>query len=293
MTASTAQQSAQPGQAPRRLVDHIGPTLIVAHREDTTPLETALTQAGCRVTVLRQVHRPEYQDYARSYLCLLNHQQAWERAEQSAHPTLIVEADFVPVVNFGRLPVSFDPEDTDLGIAWLYTCAPQAYAITANGYAVGYSTAMVAYVITARSAAVLRQRAQEVTTDPGPYRYSPWDSGLAYYLQDRGFRNYVPFRNYGEHGGLPNPEHFQNRLSRTHRADVLYGPLSFRPSYACDTPSGQARFWRCWQGRGYGRGKGIARLLLGKYVRLPVLTSAQRPLPLASFALRRQLTLTL
>ena len=274
----------------QRLVDHIGQTFIIAFRENTEELRATLSCSGLTCDVLRQQHRPEYATYSRSFLCLLNHRSAWELASRATDPTLIVEADFVPVANFGQLPVSFNPDTPDLGIAWLYTCAPQVYRIDQAGYATGYSTSMVAYVVSPRSARFLMQVADDVAQDPGPRQYTPWDSGLEYALRDQGFVNYVPFRNYGEHGGLPNPEHRQNRLSPTHRADVLYGPLSFQPFYAQAAEMGRPSVWNYFQGRLYGRVKGLGRLALGKYLRVPVLKSAKQPLPLAWFALRRQLT---
>jgi hypothetical protein len=101
---------------------------------------------------------------------------------------------------------------------------------------------MVAYVITAKSARLLIALAAQVEKDPGPRTYSPWDSGIEYYLRDNGTRNYVPFRNYGEHGGRPNLEHQQNKLSKAHRADVLYGKLAFAPMYA--QVNGQINHWQ-------------------------------------------------
>ncbi|MEL7502044.1 MAG: LPS biosynthesis glycosyltransferase [Cyanobacteria bacterium J06554_6] len=264
------------------LTDCIGQTLILAYREETEQLESVLSKAGCRCSVLRQTHQPGYEAYSRSYLCLLNHRRAWEQALLSEQPTLIVEADFVPVKNFGALPPPFDPQDEKLGIAWLYTCAAQIYHITQAGYAKGYSTAMVAYVVTAQSAQQLIELADGVANDPGPTAYSPWDSGIEYFLRDRGLTNYVPWRNYGEHGGLPNPEHQQNRLSKAHRADVLYGPLAFTPGYAIATS--------VWKERAYARVKGLGRLLLNKYLRGPVLTQSEQPQALLKFALGRQLT---
>lgn len=282
---------------PLSTLTHIlGQVFILAYKEDTSTLEAALGKLGPPCAVLRQVHQPGYETYSRSYLCLLNHRAAWEQAAQSQGLTLVVEADFVPVRDMGNLPPSFDPENETLGLAWLYTCAPQVYRVEVGGdgkgYGVGYSTAMVAYVITPRSAQALLDYSDRITADPGPTAYSPWDSGLDYYLSDRGFTNYVPFRNYGEHGGISNPEHRrhkhrQRRLSGAHRADVLHGPLSFSPPYAQGDP------WAYYQGRCYGRIKGVARLLLGKYLRPPVLFSAERPLALAWFALRRQLTFRL
>ena len=263
-----------------RLVESIGQTLILAYKEPTEPLETALTQAGCHCKVLRQTHQPGYTTYSRSFLCLLNHQQAWQLAAQSAQPTLIVEADFVPVLNFGQLPVPFDSQDKKFGLAWLYTCAAQAYSLTPAGYALGYSTSMVAYVLSPPAAQLLLQLAAEVAQNPGPTAYTPWDSGIEYYLRDRGLNNYVPFRNYGEHGGKPNPEHQQNRLSKAHRADVLYGPLAFTPVYTAVEANVRLK----------ARLKGIGRLLLGKYLRPPVFLSSDRPWPLLRFVLSRHLT---
>lgn len=266
----------------RFLVDSIGQTFILAYQENTEQLARFLSQAGGHVEVLRQLHRSEYKQYSRSYLCLLNHRKAWERALLSDRPTLIVEADFVPVANFAKLPPPYDPVDKNLGVAWLYTCAPQIYHITESGHAQGYSTSMVAYVITKKSAWRLIELAESVKATPGPETYTPWDSGIDYYLRDRNFHNYVPWRNYGEHGGLPNPEHRQNNLSTTHRADVLYGPLAFEPPYG-----------NVLQERTYGRIKGLGRLLLNKYLRGPVLSNSDQPKKLLKFAIGRQLTLRL
>ncbi|MEM7063591.1 MAG: LPS biosynthesis glycosyltransferase [Cyanobacteria bacterium P01_B01_bin.77] len=266
----------------KTLVDCLGTTFILAYQEQTQTLSSFLCQAGCQVEVLRQVHRPDYKTYSRSYLCLLNHRQAWERALRSHQPTLIVEADFVPVANFGQLPPPYDPKDEHLGIAWLYTCASQIYHITDSGYAEGYSTAMVAYVVTQASAKQLIALADSIKAEPGPETYTPWDSGIEYYLRDRNFHNYVPWRNYGEHGGIPNPEHRQNNLSTTHRADVLYGPLAFVPPYGDVIKE-----------RAYGRIKGLGRLMLNKYLRGPVLRDSSHPGRLLQFAIGRQLTLRL
>lgn len=264
------------------LVDSIDKTFVLAYQENTEQLKSFLKKTGCQVEVLRQVHRAEYKTYSRSYLCLLSHRKAWERALLSDQPTLIVEADFVPVANFGQLSPPFDPTDEQLGIAWLYTCAPQIYTITEKGYAEGYSTSMVAYVVTQQSAWKLIELAEQVKVDSGPETYTPWDSGIEYYLRDRNFHNYVPWRNYGEHGGIPNPEHRQNNLSTTHRADVLYGPLAFEPPYGQPLKE-----------RAYGRIKGLGRLLLNKYLRGPVLRDSEHPMRLLKFAIGRQLTLRL
>ncbi|MEM8503536.1 MAG: LPS biosynthesis glycosyltransferase [Cyanobacteria bacterium P01_D01_bin.1] len=289
----------------QKLLECIGQTLIVAYKESTVQLTQTLTQAGYTCSVLRQIHQPGYEAYSSSFLCLLNHRSAWEKALRSPQPTLIVEADFVPIKNFAELPPPFDPLDTDMGIAWLYTCASQIYNVseinrTAKGadisaqefslrFAQGYSTAMVAYVITAKSAATLLDLAAQIERSPGPKAYSPWDSGIEYFLRNAGFHNYVPFRNYGEHGGLPNPEHRQNKLSRTHRADVLYGELAFPPLYAY--MNGQVNRWQWWKVRAYARLKGCGRLLLNRYLRAEVVRRSKQGWALIKFAIARHLTL--
>ncbi len=296
-----------------QLIDCIDQTFVIAYKEPTEQLTCVLEQFGCDCTVLRQVHQPGYETYSPSYLCLLNHRSAWELALRSQKPTLIVEADFVPVSNFTQLPPPFDPADPDLGIAWLYTCASQIYNVTDSasafasspsssptsssptssspscGWAQGYSTAMVAYVVTAKSARLLIDLAAQVEKDPGPRSYSPWDSGIEYYLRDFKLHNYVPFRNYGEHGGLPNPEHGKNKLSKAHRADVLYGKLAFAPMYAA--ADGNVRRWDWLKVRAYARIKGLGRLLLMKYLRGEVIRKSQQPGRLIRFAIARHLTL--
>ncbi|MGC1306027.1 MAG: LPS biosynthesis glycosyltransferase [Phormidesmis sp.] len=273
------------------LVDCIDQTFIIAYKEATEQLTDALTAAGCNCTVLRQVHQPGYETYSPSFLCLLNHRSAWELALRATKPTLIVEADFVPVKNFAALPPPFNPDDSAMGIAWLYTCAAQIYNVstTQSGtFAQGYSTSMVAYVITPNSARLLIDLAAQVEKDPGPRAYSVWDSGIEYYLRDRHLHNYVPFRNYGEHGGLPNPEHKQNKLSKAHRADVLYGALAFAPMYACASGSVNRGLWV--KERVYGRIKGLGRLLLLKYLRREVVKKSAQGGKLVRYAIARHLT---
>ncbi len=288
-----------------KLVDRIDQTFVIAYKEPTEQLVETLSGQGCRCTVLRQVHQPGYETYSPSFLCLLNHRNAWELALRSRKPTLIVEADFVPVKNFAELPPPFDPDDVEMGIAWLYTCAAQVYTVSeqseAGQFAQGYSTSMVAYVITAQSARLLIELAAQVEREPGPRAYSAWDSGIEYYLRDRGLRNYVPFRNYGEHGGRPNPEHGQNQLSKAHRADVLYGKLAFAPMYAQSSDlmsdqitgqlSGQINRWAWMKGRAYGRIKGLGRLVLMKYLRGEVIQKSAQSKALVGWAIARHLTL--
>ncbi|NEQ97146.1 MAG: LPS biosynthesis glycosyltransferase [Cyanothece sp. SIO2G6] len=276
-------------------------TLIVACKEDTQKLETALEREALKSEVLRQVHQPQYQTYSRSYLCLLNHCEAWKRASQVQGLTLVLEADFVPVKNMGMLPLPMNPDQADVGIAWLYTCAPQLYSVSAEGHAQGFSTSMVAYLLTPAGAIALLEMANHIHQSPGPCVYTSWDSEICDFLRKRQLKTFIPLRNYGEHGGRPNPEHQQHGLSVEHRADVLFGPLAFTPQYAqpnsasvADSPRSWlltlGSQWRFLRTRLKARVKGLGRLLLGKFLRLKVARGSSVPTWLLWFAIRRQLS---
>jgi hypothetical protein len=97
-----------------------------------------------------------------------------------------------------------------------------------------------------------------LTKDPNSY--SGWDSELGFWLNARGTECFLPYRHYGEHGGLPNPEHEAANLRSSHRADLLAGPLAFLPTYARGS---RMRFaWVRLRARGWG----LVRLLAGRYL---------------------------
>ncbi|NES23228.1 MAG: LPS biosynthesis glycosyltransferase [Symploca sp. SIO3E6] len=273
-----------------QLADCIDKVFIIAYKESTQLLEETLAKEGLPCKVLRQEHQPEYQNFSPSYLCLLNHRRAWEEATQQSKPTLIVEADFVPVLGLGKLPLPFNPHQTDVGVSWLYTCAPQIYYVSPEGYAQGFSTSLVAYIVTPYAAQYLIELAEKVKEEIGTSHYSSWDSEIDSVLLAKQLKNYIPFRNYGEHGGLPNPEHHRHGLSKTHRADILYGKLAFVPSYAVEGGNNPLQFLSA---RLKARLKGIARLAMGKFLRVPVMQGSSTPGRLISFAVRRQLSMRL
>lgn len=272
------------------LVNCISRVLIIAYQESTQQLEEVLTQENLQYEVLRQEKKPEFQNFSRSYLCLMNHRRAWEKAAQETKPTIIIEADFVPVVNFGKLPLPFNPNQDDVGVSWLYTCAPQVYHVSVDGYAEGFSTSTVAYIVTPKGANSLIELAEEVKEKVGATDYSTWDSNVDSFLRRRKLKNYISWRNYGEHGGLPNPEHYQNKLSRTHRADVLYGKLAFTPLYASYEKNRKLKLLTV---RLKARLKGMARLATGRFLRVKVIRGSSVPARLISFAVLRQLSLQL
>ncbi|MBE9012338.1 glycosyltransferase [Pseudanabaenaceae cyanobacterium LEGE 13415] len=262
----------------------IDKTLIIAYKESTTQLEEALTAEGFCCEVVRQQDKPEYQNFASSHRCLLNHRQAWEKAAQASHPTLIVESDFVPVVCIGHLPIPFNLEQKNVGVAWLYTCAPQLYSVTSEGFGEGFSSALVAYIVTPEGAKILCESFVEEITAKYGTGYHTFDSEIDHYLRRKGFKNYIPFRNYGEHGGKSNPEHRCNGMSGIHHADLLYGKLAFLPPFLMDHSYPQLRYIST---RLQARLKGMARLLLGKYLRPAIVHRSSTPLRLIRFALRR------
>ncbi|NEP58954.1 MAG: LPS biosynthesis glycosyltransferase [Symploca sp. SIO2G7] len=281
---------ANPISQSHQLTDCIGKVFIIAYKESTQLLEETLAKEGLPCEVLRQQPQLEYKNFSPSYLCLLNHRRAWEEATQQSKPTLIVEADFVPVLGLGKLPLPFNPHQTDVGVSWLYTCASQVYYVSPDGYAQGFSTSMVAYIVTPYAAQYLIELAEKVKQEIGTSNYSSWDSEIDSVLLAKQLKNYIPFQNYGEHGGLPNPEHHRHGLSKTHRADILYGKLAFVPSYAVEGGNSQLKFLSV---RLQARLKGIARLVIGKFLRVPVIKGSSTPGRLISFAVRRQLSMRL
>lgn len=279
-TTPTANQTL----ASNRLVDRLSQVIVVAYKESTEQLENAIAQEGLVCEVQRQEDNPDYSGYANAYRCMLNHCRAWEKAAQATQPTLIVEADYVPVLGLGQLPLPFNNQQDKVGIAWLYTCAPQMYSVTPEGFIEGYSTALVAYILTPQGAACLTGLVDEVTQKYGT-GYNVFDSYIDGYLRDRGFKNYIPFRNYGEHGGKSNPEHRKHGMSGIHRADVLYNKLAFTPAYAEDESLLFARL--------KARYKGLARLGTGKFLRTKIVRTSSVPWRLMRTAIGRQLDLRL
>ncbi|WP_448596263.1 LPS biosynthesis glycosyltransferase [Thermoleptolyngbya sp.] len=271
------------------LKDRIQQVFIIAYREKTEPLEQALAEEGWQVKLFRNERSPTTRSYADIYCCMMNHRRAWVQAAAESQPTLIVEADFVPVVGMSALPLPMDLTQPTTGLCWLYTCAAQLYSLSLDGFAEGFSTSLVAYVVTPAVARCLCGLADWVQEHHGT-GYFNFDSEVDKYLRSHGFKNYISFRNYGEHGSIPNPEHRQHGMSGIHRADVLAGSLAFRPLYAGTGPLWRSRYF--WI-RLKARLKGIGRLLLGRFLRPKVLRKASAPGRMLQWAIARQIVLRL
>jgi hypothetical protein len=230
------------------LRDVITQTIILAHKEDTTQLEQALRKEAFAPQVLRPTYTKQELAYSRTIRCLLNHNSAWTLAREAAGFTLVMEADFVPCVGFGALPLPFEPSACG-GTAWafLYAGGPRFFHTRSDGSLPGHSACPVAYVISPCVGGWLTDYTrEEFIRNPDLTQYSLWDTQFQWHLMGKGATCFMPWRQYGEHGGLSNPEHqsagigvakrirWLGRfgLGRNHHADVLYAPLQFLPLYA-------------------------------------------------------------
>jgi hypothetical protein len=232
--------------------------VIVAHHEDTGPLKKALHAEGFAVEEVRGPYQPEQLRFSASMRCLVNHANAWRIAAERSLPTLVVEADFVPVTGLGDLPAPLPTDKLAQSIGYLYAVGPQVWDLARPDLARGHGGGMVALLISPEVARLLLQFFEEELQRNPLGAYSPFDTRVGYWLKDRGVQSYIPYRHYGEHGGLGNPEHPGVGLGRTHWADAMQGRLAFLPIYA------QGGVFKFWKTRARVRLWGFVRLLYGR-----------------------------
>jgi hypothetical protein len=94
-------------------------------------------------------------------------------------------------------------------------------------------------------------------------QYFTFDAHLQWFVMGKGGEAFIPFRHYGENGGLPNKERLREghlRFAGEHHADNFMSKLHFRPQYASGS------FWRFAYVRIKLRLLGIARLLSGRWI---------------------------
>ena len=239
--------------------------VVVAYREDTGQLQAAMEREGfAEVFVQRAIYTGEEQAYSRNFRCFMNHRDAWRKAAGRSGWTLIMEADFVPCAGFGsmRVPVP-QPESPGMKWAFLYTAAPRIFWVETCGFLRGHQSTAVCYLVTGAVAAKLLLFWDDEVRRHGMGSYFPFDAHLNWTLMGMGCEAYFPIRSYGEHGGVPNPEHGEKGVASNdgrHRADVLAGPLAFLPPYAAGS---RAKYVLVRIG---ARIKSIGRLLLGKWL---------------------------
>jgi len=235
--------------------------LIVAHKEDTAPLRTALLAEGFSVDEVRGPYTDEEMGYSAVMQALVNHANAWRIAAGRDLPTIVVEPDFVPVIGFGDLPVPVPSGRSDNSLAYLYSVGPEIWDLAGADVARAHGGGVVALLIPPKVASILLRFFDEEIKINAVGKYRPWDSGMGYWLLERGIESYIPYRHYGEHGGIGNPEHARFGLGRVHRADALHGRLAFLPIYA---KGSSVRLWRTRIG---ARLWGALRLLCGRFLR--------------------------
>lgn len=97
------------------LVEVCPNVLVVSHKEDTSNLVATLQAEGFSVTEVRGPYPAESSDWSPSTRCLVNHTNAWRIASERTSLTVIVEADFVPVIGFGKLPFPSPKHDLHNG----------------------------------------------------------------------------------------------------------------------------------------------------------------------------------
>ena len=245
-----------------KLIDYTKLVYVVAHNELTDSLEGAFKKQGFEVSVQRGPYTELQRSYSAQMRCLVNHANVWRSIVERNCSAIVVEADFVPCKNFAALPapMPLDSNGSGVGFAWLYSGGSTLYGFDPLGFPYGHGNTLVAYLLTPTAATSLLRFFDEIVRRTLPGAYSPWDSHLGIFLRRKcGILNYLPVYQYGEHGGVAQPEHGQNGLRAWHQADILARDLEFLPMYARGS---HARFllFRC---RAYARG--WARLLLLRF----------------------------
>ena len=238
-------------------------TYVVAYKENVVSLEQSLITEG----FLPEVIRPDYTDvekaYSRAVRCMLNHVNVWKKAAASRGLTLVVEADFIPVVGFGQLRLPFPDSKNQCAFGYLYVGGATLFDVhSENGriYGRGHGSCTVAYIIGPEAALCLMQFAENELETKDLSKHNLWDCRIRMFLQERGINSWVPFRQYGEHGGIPNPEHAQAGFNPSHQADRLFASLHFLPLYA----RGSRLRYFCIRLKAVLRG--MLRLLFGRYL---------------------------
>jgi hypothetical protein len=272
-----------------KLIECIERVYILAYKEDTSLIEKAMIKEEFSVEVMRPQYSVEELKYSSASKCLIGHKKIWEECLFKKGLYMVLEADFVPVKGIGQLPLPFDLRKKKKAFGHLYSCAQRIYELDKNKFARGHSSTAVAYVLGAEAAKVLINFVHHEFEKNDPKTYFPWDIYMRMYAQEHGILTYIPFRSYGEHGGIPNPEHKKSGINPVHRADALFGSLYFLPLYA---KGSHAIFILC---RVIAKLRAVARLITGRYIETAILKnqniSIQEKIRMINFGITRVLTL--
>jgi hypothetical protein len=269
------------GKPLKKIKDISRDVYIIAHKEDTRKLESFFQNRGFAVRVFRRAYTAEEQGLPSQVRCLLNHQDAWQAIADSGRAGIVVEADFVPVRSFAEAESPFDPDISPVAIGWLYAGGPVIYGFDQRGYAIGSSSTAVALLIMPKAASALAQFAAKEMTD---YRSEIllWDTYFCHHL--RGLMNvptYIPFKQLGDHGGIPNPDHNLHMARGWHQGDILLDRLAFMPLYA------KGSLIRFLAIRSRAVLRGALRVFTGRFIEVPAFRSSRQKRLILWFTLTR------
>ena len=256
---------------------------IIAYKEDTSILENFFRRLGFAVRIFRRTYSREEQSLPSQVRCLLNHRDAWQAIAESDRAAIVVEADFVPVRGFADAWAPFDPEVSPIAIGWLYAGGPVIYGFDRRGFAIGSSSTAVALLIMPEAAsALLRFASQELAAYGSEILL--WDTYFCHRLRGTmDVPTYIPFKQFGEHGGIANPDHNLHMARGWHQGDILLGPLAFMPLYARGST---VRFLAI---RARAVLRGLLRLLTGRFIEVQAFRGSHQKWLILSFTLRRWL----
>lgn len=235
---------------------------ILAYKEDVAPLFSALAAEGVNPEIQRASYSEEEQAMPRATRTFLNHYTAWKRAADQDGYTLICEADFVPCVGMGTFS-RFWPLSDPLAFGYLYVGSPRLLALVGDRrYLRAHSVPLVGYVVNAAVARIFCDFFGEEIDRYGTEIYFTFDSHLQWFAMGKGASAFIPMKNYGEHGGVPNPEHaaYGEPRAGEHHADNLAGHLHFLPQYS---KGSRLRYLAV---RAHSRLLGFGRLLVNKWL---------------------------
>jgi hypothetical protein len=237
---------------------------ILCFQEDVSLLAGALEVEKLNPSVLRASYTSAELSFARNTRTFMNHAAAWRRAATHDGYTLICESDFVPCLGMGSLPAFWPLRDLS---AWgyLYQGSPRLLALIKQEnrcFLRGHCAPLVGYVINASVARIFLEFFSYEMRRYDPRDYFTFDAHLQWWTMGRGATAFIPLKHYGEHGGIPNPEHKMNDLPNwgQHRADNLAARLYFLPQYARGK---RAKF--LWV-RIRARAMGFARLIMNRWI---------------------------
>ena len=270
-----------------KLKDAVERVFIVAHREDITALRSALEREGFTVEVVRGPYLEQQLLWSAQMRCFANHANVWRNALTLRGLVLVCEADFVPVEGIGNLPIPFSfpiPSDENR-FAWLYNPGPTLYGADIANNLYGHGNTTVCYLFSAKCGKVLVDFFDREITKHDGKTYRLWETYLGIFLRwEHGIKNFFVERQYGEHGGHPNPEHASHGRrpwQNWHHADLLAGKLAFLPLYA------RGSLLRYYAWRLIARARGAVRIISLRYFDPRHVDPDQNRLRLSAYTLRR------